>query len=145
MIYGELGIFPITTDIHTRISSFWSKLIENSARSKLSICTACTLTKHLKSKWLDNVRQLLCSYGYSCIWYSQSFTNAKWLNLSFSQKVKDTSIQKWYSSTNVSSSNNNYKLFKADFETSDYIKQLQKNYAEGLWLFALEIIDFQLR
>ena len=39
MIYGELGnliIFPITTEIQTRVISFWSKLIENSASYKLS-------------------------------------------------------------------------------------------------------------
>ena len=80
--------------------------------------------RHLKSPWLDNVKHLLCSHGYSGIWYSQSFINAKWLINSFTQKLKDSYIQKWYSSVNISSSNNNYRLFKDTFETSSYIKQL---------------------
>ena len=72
---------------------------------------------------LDNysVRMVILVYGIPKV-----FTNSKWLNLSFSQKLKDTYIQKWYSSTNVTPSNNNYKLFKAKFETSNYIKQLPK-------------------
>ena len=129
MIYGELGIFPIITEIQTRIISFWSKLIENSASYKLSpavynIVYNMQENRHLKSQWLDNVKNLLCSHGYSGIWYSQSFINAKWLISSFTQKLKDSYIQKWYSSVNISSSNNNYRLFKDTFETSSYIKQL---------------------
>ena len=80
--------------------------------------------RHLKSQWLDNVKTLLCSGGYSGIWYSQSFINAKWFTSSFTQKLKDSYIQKWYSSANISSSNNNYRLFKDTFEPSSYIKQL---------------------
>ena len=78
MIYGELGIFPITTEIQTRIISFWSKLVENSASSKMSSTVHITVYnmhehRHLKShvQWLDNVKNLLCCHGYSGIWYSQ--------------------------------------------------------------------------
>ena len=150
MICGELGIFPITTEIQTRIISFWSKLIENSAPYKLSPAVYNTVynmheNRHLKSQWLDNVKNLLCSRGYSGIWYSQSFINAKCLISSFMQNLKDSYIQKWYSLVNISSSNNNYRLFKDTFETSSYIKQLPHFYVEGSWLSAPEIIDFLLK
>ena len=36
MIYGELGIMPIKTEIQARIVSFWSKLIDNQGTLKLS-------------------------------------------------------------------------------------------------------------
>lgn len=129
MIYGELGIFPVTVEIQSRIISYWCKLIENANTTKLSssiyaIIHAMYENKHLKSQWLDNVKHLLCSQGYSGIWYSQSFTNAKWLTNSFQQKLKDLYMQKWYSSVNMSSSNNNYKLFKDRFEISSYINKL---------------------
>ena len=92
MIYGDLGIFPITTEIQTRIISFWSKLIENSASYKLLPAVYNTIynmheNRHLKSQWLDNVKHLLCSHGYSGIWYSHSFINAKCLISSFTQKL----------------------------------------------------------
>ena len=58
MIYGELGIFPVTTEIQTRIISFWGKLIENSASYKLSPAVYNTVynmheSRHLKSQWLN--------------------------------------------------------------------------------------------
>ena len=82
MIYGELGILPIITEIQTRTISFWSKLIENTATTKLSstlynIIYSMHDNRQLKSQWVDNVKYLLCSHGYSGIWYSQGFTNAK--------------------------------------------------------------------
>ena len=36
MIYGELGIMPLSVIIQTRLISFWSKIIENSDKQKLS-------------------------------------------------------------------------------------------------------------
>ena len=36
MIYGELGIMPISTDIKSRVISFWCKLIENYENFRLS-------------------------------------------------------------------------------------------------------------
>ena len=99
MIYGELAILPIITEIQTRTISFWSKLIENTASTKLSstlynIFYSMHDNGQLKSQWLDNVKYLLCSHGYSGMWYSQGFTNTNWLNLSFTQKLKDSYIPK---------------------------------------------------
>ena len=128
MTYDELGIFPITTEIQTRIISFWSKLIENCATYKLSPTVYSTVNnmhanRHLKSQRLDNVKILL--HSYSGIWYSQSFINSKWLTNSFTQTLEDSYIQKWYFSINIiSSSNTINRLFKDTFEPSSYIKQL---------------------
>ena len=36
MVYGELGIMPISTDIKSRVISFWCKLIENYENFRLS-------------------------------------------------------------------------------------------------------------
>ena len=33
----------------------------------------------IKSLWVENIKQLVCSLGYSGIWYSQKFPNSKWL------------------------------------------------------------------
>ena len=60
MIYGELGIFPITTEINTRVILFWSKLIEGLNENKLSssiysIIYSVDENKHIKSQWVENV------------------------------------------------------------------------------------------
>ena len=36
MIFGELGILPVSTEIQTRVASFWCKLIENHEYFKFS-------------------------------------------------------------------------------------------------------------
>ena len=140
MIYGELGIFPIITEIQARIISFWGKLIENSPTPKLSSALYNIIYymhdhKQLKSQWLDNVKSLLCTYGYSGVWYSQSFINAIWLNRSFTQKLKDSYIQEWYSKIDTSSGSNNYRLFKTKFETSSYINCMSKYFCRRFLSF----------
>ena len=127
MIYGELGIIPITTEIQARIVSFWSKLIEYQENIKLSsevysVIYALYDNKQLKSKWLENIKRILCSLGFSGIWDAQSFTNSKWLIQAVKQKIKDVYSQTWNSKLEKSSSSNsNYKLFKHTFERSKYI------------------------
>ena len=91
--------------------------------------------KQLKSQWLDNVKSLLCTYGYSGVWYSQSFINAIWLNRSFTQKLKDSYIQEWYSKIDTSSGSNNYRLFKTKFETSSYINCMSKYFCRRFLSF----------
>lgn len=91
--------------------------------------------KHLKSSWINNIKSILCSLGFSGIWYSQIFCNSKWLRSAVKQKLKDTYIQKWYSLLDVSSSSNNYKLFKTTFERNAYINILPTNMCKRLFAF----------
>ena len=72
MIYGELGIMPIITEIQTCVVSFWSKLIDNQGNLELSadvnsVIHAMYENNHLKSKWIENIKHLLCSLGFSGI------------------------------------------------------------------------------
>ena len=129
MIYGELGIMPISTDIKSRVISFWCKLIENYENFRLSslLYTAVHAMhehKHLKSAWIENIKHLLCSLGFSGVWYAQSFLSSNWLIKTTKQKIKDIYIQDWNSTLSISSSSNNYRLFKDTFETSSYISTL---------------------
>ena len=97
-IYGELGIFPITTEIQTRIISFWSKLIENSAQYKLSPTVYYTVynmheNRHLKSQWLDNVKNLLCSHGYSGL--SHDVAVIQWITSCHKNRMTTRYITFW--------------------------------------------------
>ena len=65
-------------------------------------------------------KHLLCSLGFSGIWYTQSFLSSNWLIKTTKQKIKDIYIQDWNSTLSISSSSNNYRLFKDTFETSHY-------------------------
>ena len=142
MIYGELGILPITTEIQSRVITYWSKLVnvENVEKNKLSsiiymVLHAMHENKHLTSAWMDNVKKLLCSLGFSGIWYSQSFINSNWLINAAKQRIKDIYLQSWYSTVNISSGSNNYKLFKDKFEKSPYLDLLPQYLSRRLLAF----------
>ena len=127
MIYGELGIMPISVEIQNRVLSYWTKLVEDKDYLKLSsqmYLAIYTLhkTDHLKSDWLRNSETLLCSLAFSGIWQSQFCDNFNWLRLALKQKLKDLYIQKWFTLLNSSSSSgSNFRLFKIKFERSKYL------------------------
>lgn len=129
MIYGELGVLPLYIDIQTRIISFWTKLIENREMNKLS-STVYTLllqmhnSNAVMSPWIKHVKDLLCSLGFPVVWYSQSFINSKWLIKAAQQRLKDIFIQNWSSRIYVESESNIYRIFKQNFEPSNYISIL---------------------
>ena len=86
---------PISVDIKNRLISYWTKLItdmnldncnniNNNAQQKLSskmytLVYELSNKNKIKSPWIDNIKNILCTSGYSGIWYSQSFTNANGL------------------------------------------------------------------
>lgn len=140
MIYGELGIMPILVDIQTRTISFWSKLIENDTQNKLSsavynIIYELSIGNNIKSLWINNIKHLLCSLGFSGIWYSQSFINKNWLVKATTNKLKDVYIQKWRASIEITSDSNFYKIFKTDFQQSDYFSRLPISSCKKLMRF----------
>ena len=94
MVYGEVGAYPITLEIHARIIFIWTKLEKGLLENKLSsqlylvIRSLHELGKY-KFKWLENVKQLLDKNGFGNFWQLSNEINVKWLVSSFKQKLKD--------------------------------------------------------
>ena len=105
MIYGELGIVPITVEIQSRVLNFWCNLTESDENPKLSSLlykAIYTMYGKRKIKWLSNVVKCLNELGFSGIWQSQSCHNMKRLKKSFKAKIKRSvytkmAIVKWRS------------------------------------------------
>ena len=126
MIYGELGITPLYIDINTRIISFWTKLIDNPAINKLSsVVYSLIFQMHKSNKthflWIEKMKNILCSLGFSAIWYNQSFTTAKWLVKAVNQKLKDIFIQNWFSKVEIESESSVYRIFKIILNKAAYL------------------------
>ena len=72
MIYGELGLTPITVDIQARIVSYWSKRLENDRFKLPSAVYTEMFRMHkngiYKSKYIDNIKSLIEKDGFSGIW-----------------------------------------------------------------------------
>ena len=124
MIYGELGVYPLIIDIQSRTVSFWAKVKINRTNYIASMIYdglySLNEQRKLKSKWLDNIKYLLCSNGYGNIWENQTNFNVDWFTKSFKQKLKDTFLQNWNSLVDQSSSGQNYRMFKQKFEINNH-------------------------
>ena len=111
MIYGEIGIFPINIEII--MLSFWAKLTENSKFDDLDMKLSSLIyvviynsytQGNLKSDWISNVKVFLCDFGFSGIWDTQEFLNAKRLSEVVKRKLRDQYIQNWTATLEMSSS-----------------------------------------
>ena len=137
MIYGELGILPLEVDIKSRIVAFWSRL-HNVDSKKLSSNLYFNMfinQNQVKCKWIENVKQLIMENGYGYLWNIFSDVDAKWLTLSFKQKIKDQYMQTWKSNISQTSSATCYNFVKETFEQSNYIKILPKKYCKIMLAF----------
>ena len=143
MIYGETGVMPLALNIKHRVISYWARLIKNIHEDetiKLSSKMYQTIyelhsKRKIKSQWLDNVKQYLCSSGFSGIWYSQSFINTKWITKSSYQRLQDIYIQTWHSDINQTSNSNLYKYVKPSFKRSYYLNKLPNHLCKSLIKF----------
>ena len=148
MIYGELGIFPITVEIRHRAVSYWCKLVTDSTNETIGTQKLSTYVysliynmhqnDKLKSQWLNNINNLLCNLGFSGMWESQTVVNAKWLSATLKRKLQDQYIQEWSTLSNTASSSINYRLIKTNFECSRYFKLLPDNLSQ-------KMIEFRTR
>ena len=77
MVYGELGAYPLYKDIQSRIISLWAKLNDNSKNDTAiyKILKRLNDQKKLNSKWLNNIKNLICANGNGNIWESHNEVN----------------------------------------------------------------------
>ena len=122
---------------------FWAKLVSSTVENKLSstvyrVIYEMHAARRFVSPWLNYVQNLLCSLGFAVIWYSQSFTNTKWLVAAVNQKLKDHDmaiIQTWRSKISLESQSNIYRILKTNFEQSAYMKILPLNLSALLFRY----------
>ena len=135
IVYGETGCYPIHVDIHTRMISYWAKLVlpENfntlssqiylSARSVYNFSNITNRSMYFK--WVHSIKNLLDNAGFSGIWNSHDIINKTWLTKAFKQKMCDIFLSDWYQKVDK---NSNYRLFKHTFEFETYLTKLPSQY-----------------
>ena len=139
MVYGETGTYPLKIDIQARIISFWTNLLEfNSNRLSSMIYKVLHIQfdqGKCKSKWIENIKNLVTHNGYANVWLSQSCPNKDWFRISFKQKVKDQYLQHWFSLINSSSSGITYRIFKKQYGNNKYFSILKNSQCRILTAF----------
>ena len=95
-------------------------LVSKSVYKHSNICPKSTYFK-----WINNIKEILCTSGNSGIWESHEFPNKIWLSNVIKQKYIDLFLNDWYSKVN---SDVNYKIFKHKFEFENYLVRLPKKF-----------------
>ena len=132
MIYGELGVHPLSIDIKTRMINYWAKLSFNSGGKvcshiyRLINCIFSSSYHTFHSKWLFCIKRILDDCGFSNIFDAQRNINILWLKLSVKRRLTDHFIQTWNSDVFNSPKGISYRIFKQDWKFEDYLDKLGK-------------------
>ena len=139
MVYGEVGVLPLSVEINSRVINYWAKLHfdpkNNIAAGLYRAVRSLNEQGRLQSKWLTNVKNLVNQNGYGNIWNSNDEINTKWFTKSFKLKLHDQFMQSWSALIDQASSGINYRIFKDKFEMNDYINFLPNKQVKILTAF----------
>ena len=139
MVYGDLGIMPVSLLIKMRVLNYWCKVIncKDSKINNILYRTAFSLYEKsdVKLPWLRFVHDTLNSIGLTYIWNQQCFgSNTIFKNL-IKRKLQDQYLQSWNSKMNESAKCLNYRLYKQSFEFENYLDILPMHLAKFLCKF----------
>ena len=130
MIYGELGLIPISVQAKCRLLNRWAKLVDGT-ECKLSNIFYYLLYKmdepvFFTSNWIRFVKSNLNALGFSELYTTQ---NIPYSSNCFKNRVqlrtKDQFRQNWASEVFDSSMCLNYRMFKTNFEYENYLTILE--------------------
>ena len=136
MLYGELGRFPISINIKSRMISFWNRLIcsTNDKLSKQIYNFILNDTGH-EYKWLSYIATIFNNTGNGIIWLSQNQNKVKNIHKIIEQSLKDQFVQEWSNLSSLSNKAKNYRLYKSNPGFESYLTKLPESLAVNMFLF----------
>ena len=129
MICGELGTTPLHLKIKRRILSFWYRIVSG---SKDKICYKLYQLMHylhendlFHSDCRKTVHNTLNTLGLSDIWlsYETFYSQAAFKN-KVKTRISDQFKQEWKSNIDESEKYLNYRLYKKEFYSENYLNIL---------------------
>ena len=116
-IYGELGRLDLKSGRLIAIIKYWFKILL-CEHTKYIKCAYKMMLNDLeirpnKLNWASSVRSLLQSLGFNEVWLFQGVGNINVFLSAFTQRIKDTFIQKWNERVIISSRARTYSLFSS--------------------------------
>ena len=126
MVYGELGQYPTEIDIKSRVVSFRSKILLGKD-TKLSAAIfrymyILSQETTFRSKWLDKIKNILDTCGYSYLWTCQNTTSN--LQKIIKERLEDQFRQFWFGKKQTSPKSINYRIYKESLESENYLEYL---------------------
>ncbi len=131
MVYGELGVYPLSINIQCRMLCYWSRMISGKQSKLCYVIYQCLL--HLDragvytSPWVACVKNLLNDNGMSGIWLSQTVPNLMCFKRAIERRLKDQWISMWYQNLSTKSLCSNYRIFKCAFGFEEYLLKMRNS------------------
>ena len=125
MLYAELGRYPLEHIIKTRTIGFWTRILLGK-QTKLSYLMYRVLHSDdtARSKWISNVKQILCNAGRNDVWVNQNNYLPNDIKFYVKQNLQDQFNQNWRTNLTMSSKGKNYNVFKDSIQIERYINML---------------------
>ena len=142
MLYGELGVTPISLQINSRVLLYWSKLLncQHDYPCKINVIlykmlyTLCQ-NDNVSFPWHKYVQNSLDDLGMSNLWHNQVVDSVPMFKRYVQTRIKDQYIQCWNSIVDSSSKCINYRIFKHNFELEKYFNLLPSHLSNILCKF----------
>ena len=136
MLYGELGRYPLTINIKTRMVNFWNKII-CSHRNKISkqVYNYVLNDTSNEYKWLTYIKNILFNTGNGIIWITHNHKQVKNIHTLIRHNLIDQLRQEWSQQLTQSQKARNYSIFKLDLRFEPYLSILPSSLAISLFLF----------
>jgi len=133
MVYGELGITPLSLQIKARVLNYWCKLV-NGKKEKISVMLYNMLDRlftcnEVKTPWVKFVHDTLNSLGMSNFMLDNHIPSPNQFKCLVNTRLNDQFLQNWHSSVENSSKCLNYRIYKETLVFEDYFKILPFNLA----------------
>ena len=127
MLYGELGRYPISITIKTRIISFWVRIITGNPEKFVNVIYQKLLQiGGQQFKWTRNVQSILQEKGRNDVWINQKENIPNNIKHTVKKILIDQFVQKWLRTLNQSSKGQNYSLLKDEPKFEEYLTILPR-------------------
>ena len=123
LVYSELGRFPIYLTSYVKCISYWLRLVRMD-HYRLPAAAYRTLRKldnRGEVNWVTNIRQCLCSNGFSYVWFQQGVGCVKSFLSCFRQRLIDSRWQELDSHLETSERFSLYRLLKNNHLVEPYL------------------------
>ena len=122
--YYETGRYPISISLKIRSISYWFRLLRlPSLRfNKQAFIALDRMQEEGKRNWVSEVKDLLCSLGFSVVWFSRTVGNEKLFLKCLKQRLIDCEIQNLEMKLSESRHFAFYSSYKTFFSSHEYLR-----------------------
>jgi hypothetical protein len=124
-IYGELGRYPISIIVQSRMIAFWNRLLlDKEAKISAQIYKYMLALPNNNFKWINKIKDILTNIGRPDLWDNQFRINYNGIDKQVKQILIDQFKQTWYAGLQETNKGRIYSSFKSNLEFEPYFKVL---------------------